>query len=130
MIKKLKFKNPGAARAWVNEIRSNYFGFNFNSTTDRYKFDEITQKVYDFPDRVMEVEVDNRGIGISIDGWSIGTSSGAFLLYEYDILDGMEEVITIPPADLFYVELAELANKYSMEPQTAWHNMFRKRVSQ
>ncbi|ADQ53274.1 hypothetical protein 65p266 [Aeromonas phage 65] len=38
MIKKLKFKTPAIARSWVNEIRSNYFGFNFKNTTDRYKF--------------------------------------------------------------------------------------------
>lgn len=129
MIKKLKFKTPAIARSWVNEIRSNYFGFNFKTATDRYKFDELTQKVYDFPDRVMQVDVDSRGFGVAIDGFSVGESAGEFLLYEYDILDGMEEVITTPPWHPFYVELAELANKYNMEPQTAWHNMFRKRIT-
>lgn len=126
MIKKLKFKSMFVAQDWVNSVRNDYRTYDFKSVVDKYKFTDLTQLVYDFPEQVMEVEIDSRGYGVSINGWSIGSGLGEFLIHDHEILHGMVEVFDDNP-DAFYKELLELTDRYGMKPNYPWLEIFSKR---
>lgn len=116
MIKKMRFRR-GMAQMWADTICEDFKNWKWDSGAELNEFVMNIDKIRNSKTEIHEIEVDQYGRGIKIDGWGLKDKE-QYLMHEYEILHMMVDASN--PEEEFMNKLVDLfkENGYDLSDES------------